>query len=153
MRFLGVDPGFSRTGYGLIEKRGDKLLLISAGVIEIKASNFQQKLLQLAGRFEKLLKKARPDVVAIEKIYFKKNAKTAIEVAQARGVLLLMIIKNKKPVLEYSPSEIKRLVALHGSADKKAVAKMVALILGQPKLPVIDDATDALAIAISAAYH
>ena len=89
--------------------------------------------------------------MAIEKIYFSKNVKTAIEVAQARGVLILETLKKALPLVEYAPQEIKHSVTNYGSADKKAVAKMAAILLNQPKFNEVDDVTDAIAIAITAA--
>lgn len=150
MKILGVDPGSSRTGYGLIEKQGSNLKLIRAGVLEIKETDPGQRLFYLGKDFERLLKKLKPDVVAIEKIFFTKNVKTAIGVAQARGLLIYLTAKRQIPITEYTPNQAKQAVTNYGSADKKAVAKMVAIILGQPKLNMIDDATDAIALAITA---
>ncbi|MFH1759038.1 MAG: crossover junction endodeoxyribonuclease RuvC [Patescibacteria group bacterium] len=153
MKILGIDPGSSRCGYGLIEKSGSSLKYLSAGLIEIKESDINQKLLYLNQDFKKLIAKHKPDLIAIEKIYFSKNIKTAIEVAQARGVLILQTLQNNIPLVEYNPNEVKQSVTDYGSADKKAVAKLVAIHLQIPPLKVIDDITDALAIAITAANH
>ena len=151
VRILGIDPGSSRCGYGLIEKQGWRLNLIKAGLIEIKESDSSQRLFYLGKDFERLLKKLKPDLVAIEKIFFTKNVKTAIAVAQARGLLLYLITKYQLPITEFTPNQVKRAVTNYGSADKKAVAKMVRLILGERELKEIDDTTDALAVAITAA--
>lgn len=151
MVILGVDPGSSRCGYGLIKKEGSKLIFLDAGLIEIKEKDPTRKLVVLAESFRKLLDKSKPDRAAIEKIFFSKNVKTAMEVAQARGVLTLLVLEKKIPLSEHGPQEIKLSVAGYGLADKKAVARMAAAILQVQPLKLIDDATDALAVAITAA--
>lgn len=145
MKILGVDPGTSRIGYGLINDR--PLELLDYGVLEISEKT-SKKFLLLAEKFEKLILEAKPDGAVIEKIYFAKNQKTAIEVAQARGILLFLLLKNKIPVKEYGPQEIKNAVTGYGLADKKAVAKIVSKLL-KAELKGYDDASDALAIAIT----
>ncbi len=151
MKILGIDPGSSRTGWGLIEKQGSHLKLLAAGAIEIKTKNPNQKLFYLAKDFQKLLQKTRPEAVVVEKLFFTKNIKTGIEVAQARGVIIAGILNFGADLLEYTPQQIKQAVTNYGGADKKAVAKMTALILGQPRLKVLDDTSDAIAIAITGA--
>lgn len=148
MIVLGVDPGSVRVGYGLIEKKAAGLNFIEAGLLKISSMDKNQRLVELEGSFLKLLKKRRPDLIVLEKIYFVKNLKTAVEVAQSRGVLTLLAAKHKIPILEYSPLEIKAGVVGHGSADKKMVASAVAKILKIKNLKAVDDATDALAAAI-----
>lgn len=150
MRILGIDPGSTRIGYGLIES-GSNLKALDFGLIEIKAKSISEKLLSLANQFAALLEKTKPDLAAVEKIYFTKNQKTIIEVAQARGIILFLILKNNIPLLEYNPREVKQAVTSYGLADKYAVAKMVCRILNIKEIPKIDDTTDALAIAITAA--
>ena len=151
IRILGIDPGSSRCGYGLIEKRGSQLKLLQAGLIEIKETDSSQRLFYLGKDFERLLKKLKPDWVAIEKIFFTKNVKTAIEVAQARGLLIYLTTKYQIPITEFTPNQVKQAITNYGAADKKAVAKMVRLILGKRELKKNDDTTDALAVAITTA--
>jgi len=151
MRILGVDPGSSRCGYGLIEKNGSKLKLIDYGLIEIKEKDINHKLTLLGHDYKKVLKDLKPDLVAIEKIFFSRNVKTAIEVAQARGVLIYLTLKEQLPITEHNPQEIKLSVTGYGLSDKKAVAKMAYAILQIPPLKVIDDVSDAIAISITAA--
>ena len=153
MKILGVDPGSSRCGYGLIEKTGSKLTFIKAGLIEIKENDINQKLFYLANDYKKILRQNQPKLVGIEKIFFSKNIKTAIEVAQARGVLILETLRQKIPLVEFTPQEIKLAVTNYGSADKMAVAKMVNIILGRQDINVIDDVSDAIATAIAAANN
>lgn len=150
MKILGIDPGSSRCGYGLIEKTSSQLTLLDCGCINIKESDINQKLLYLSQDIRKIIESIQPDVLAIEKLYFVKNIKTGIEVAQARGVIILHALQNKISISEHNPQEIKLSVTGYGLSDKKAVAKMVKILLNQPNLKVIDDTTDALAVAITA---
>ncbi|MDO8582627.1 MAG: crossover junction endodeoxyribonuclease RuvC [bacterium] len=161
LRILGIDPGSSRIGFGLIGKKGSVLSLIKTGVIEIPKGDAAEKLNALAIEFKKLIAKSNPDAIGIEKLFFSKNVKTGIEVAQARGLLLHLsneyfrllnpesCIMN--PLYEFTPQQVKVATTNYGGADKKAVARMVAMILSVPPLRILDDATDAIAIAIATA--
>lgn len=148
MKILGVDPGSTRVGYGLIKKESGCLEFIKAGLLKISSQDKGERLLELEKSFSRLLKKEKPDLAVLEKLYFVKNMKTALEVAQSRGVLTLTIIKYKIPLLEYTPLEIKQGVTGYGLADKESVAKMVSKILKIGKVSKYDDVTDALAAAI-----
>lgn len=153
MIILGIDPGTARIGYGIIRQLANKKLeFIDCGVIE---SGPNQKLTELIGKNMKkisgLIKKYKPEIIGIEKIYFVKNVKTGIAVAQMRGAIISEITKHAIPIKEFNPSEIKLAVANYGLADKKAVSKMVSRILNIGKIAGFDDASDALAIAITAA--
>lgn len=158
MIFLGIDPGTRRVGYGLIktsdnhnDSRGiNAVEFIAAGLLEIKSGSDAPALVETKRELDKLIKKYKPAAVAIEKLYFAKNQKTAIAVAQARGVALLAASEKNILIREYTPNEVKMGVAGYGQADKIAVLKMVRLILGKNDLKVIDDASDALALAILA---
>jgi len=152
MKILGIDPGTSRIGFGLIETDGG-LKLIHYGTIEAKEKELTGKMANANSQFRKLLAEFNPEFAAIEKIYFAKNQKTALGVAQARGALLSILLENGIPIAEFSPTEVKSQVAGYGLADKKGVAKMVRAILKLTELPGYDDASDALAIAIVAANH
>ncbi len=148
MKILGVDPGSTRVGYGIIEKENGSLRFIKAGLLKISSKNKDERLVELEKSFSDLLKKEKPALVVLEKLYFMRNLKTALEVAQSRGVLVLIITKYKLPLLEYTPLEIKQGVTGYGLADKKSVAKMVSRILKIDKISKYDDASDALAAAI-----
>ena len=150
IRILGIDPGSSRIGFGLIEKKGSALSLIKTGVIEIPKGEAAEKLNALAIEFKKLIAESKPHAIGIEKLFFSKNVKTGIEVAQARG-LLLHLASASAPTYEFTPQQVKIATTNYGGADKKAVARMVAMILKVPPLRILDDATDALAIAIATA--
>lgn len=152
-KILGIDPGTTRIGYGLINANGSDLQYLSSGLIEITSTDREKRLLELADGYDALLKKEKPDLVSLEKLYFVKNIKTGMDVAQARGVLLLLTRQNRIPLVEYTPSEVKLNVAGSGNADKMAVAKMVKLILKIDEIKGPDDVSDAVAIAIVAANN
>jgi len=150
MLILGLDPGSTRVGYGLIKKEKNELKFVEAGLLKITSQNKSQRLLELEKSFNQLLKKYKPDIAAVEKLFFVKNIKTGLEVAQSIGVLTLLIAKHKIELLEYAPLEVKQILTGYGLADKAAVAKMVIRILKIDKIKGPDDITDALAIAIAA---
>lgn len=148
MIVLGIDPGSRRIGYGLIEKNGSALKFLDAGILTIENQNGWSSMLDVKNELDKIINKFHPEILAIEKLFFAKNRKTAIDVAHARGVIILAALENNLIIKEYAPNEIKSGIAGYGMADKKAVLKMVKLFLNQPNLKIIDDASDALAIAI-----
>jgi crossover junction endodeoxyribonuclease RuvC len=147
MTILGIDPGTQRIGYGLVRCEGQRVKLVEAGILAIREKG-QGALSEAKHGVDRLITTFKPGALALEKVFFTKNQKTAMAVAQARGVIMLAALEAGLPVHEYTPSEVKRAVAGHGGADKKAVAKMVRLTLREPTLSVIDDASDALALAI-----
>ena len=152
MIILGIDPGTTRIGYGLIEKKNG-LRLITYGVIEPKGVSQVERLLTLSRELRKIIKKHKPTVAGIEKLYFSKNQKTALSVAEARGVITLVVAEEGIPVLEFGPNEIKSAVTGYGGSDKEAVRKIVALSLGVRTIEGMDDASDALAIAIRTSFE
>ena len=148
---LGIDPGTRRIGYGIVAKKTDNTVrFLAAGILEIKSSEDIIALAETKKGIAAVIKKYKPDIIGIEKLYFAKNQKTAMSVAQARGVLLLAAYESGIPIKEYAPNEIKLGITGYGFADKKAILKMVRLILGKQDIKVIDDASDALAGAIMA---
>lgn len=150
MTIIGIDPGTTRIGYGLIES-GRKLKLIDYGVIECrKKQKPAQTIKEASDAVRALFKKYSPELMGIEKIYFSKNVKTGLAVAQTRGAILREAAEYGISVSELSPSEVKMAITNYGLAAKKAVAKMAAAILGIKELEGPDDAGDALAIAITA---
>lgn len=153
MLILGIDPGSTRTGYGLIKKSGGDLILIKAGLLKISSKDKNERLVDLEKSFSLILNKYKADLAVLEKLYFVKNLKTGLEVAQSRGVLTLLIMKHKIPILEVTPLEIKKTVTGYGMSDKKAVAKIVGQILKIKNLGKIDDVTDALGAAIYGANY
>lgn len=150
MIILGIDPGSVRVGYGLMKKRGGKLMHLKSGLIKIPPNDHGKQLLALEGGLEEIISEFKPDVVGLEKIFVSKNKKTGVFVAEARGIILKVIAAHKIRLIEFSPPSIKLAVTGDGRADKKSVAKMVGLFLNIDTRKIIDDTTDALAIAIAA---
>jgi crossover junction endodeoxyribonuclease RuvC len=148
---LGIDPGTRRIGYGVVDSQNGTVKFINAGLFKITATEDVAALEETKKEIDRLIAEYRPEVVAIEKLFFAKNQKTAIAVAQARGVILLATKECGIRIKEYTPNEVKLGVTGYGFADKKAVLKMVRLILNKSDLKVIDDASDALALAIFSA--
>ena len=154
MIILGIDPGIARMGYGVIEKKRkhSKFYLVDYGCLETKTNTkTYRRLLKIYQGVKRIIKKYKPDLLAIEDIYFAKNTKTAIRVAQAMGVIMLATIEARLPLKEFSPLEVKQSLTTFGRADKSQVQKMVKTLLGMKEIPRPDDAADALAIALAAA--
>ncbi|MEE8637506.1 MAG: crossover junction endodeoxyribonuclease RuvC [Candidatus Margulisiibacteriota bacterium] len=149
MLILGIDPGTATTGYGLITEKRNKLVFVDHGVITTSRKDTSQaRLRKIYNGLKALLLDYKPQALAIEKLYFGANAKSAMAVGQARGIVLLTAAKHKIPVAEYTPLEVKVAVTGYGRADKKQIQQMVKTLLGLSFLPEPDDAADALAIAI-----
>jgi crossover junction endodeoxyribonuclease RuvC len=148
---LGIDPGTATTGFGLVRELEDgSLEMVEYGIISTpKDLAAHYRLVQLYDDLRRLLKRHKPDSVAVEKLFFQRNISTAIAVGQARGVVMLAIAQAKLDVAEYTPNEVKQAVAGYGSADKKQVQEMVKVLLALTSIPKPDDAADALAIAIT----
>lgn len=149
MIVLGIDPGTAQTGYGLVERTGSRLRAIDYGCLETPAAMpLPQRLVLIQDGLVDLIETHRPDLVAVERLFFNKNVQTALAVGHARGVALLTAARYGLPVYEYGPSEVKIAVTGHGRAEKGQVQRMVQTVLGLAVLPRPDDAADALAIAI-----
>jgi crossover junction endodeoxyribonuclease RuvC len=154
MIILGIDPGTTRTGFGIISKENGKLSLLDYGVIEGKPKQeISKSISENCKKLEIIIQKYKPKIAGIEKIYFSKNVKTGIDVAQSRGALILELTKAKIKIHELNPSTIKSSITGYGMADKKAVSKMAAIIVNAKEgLKGYDDASDAVAIAITASF-
>jgi len=153
MIILGIDPGYAIVGYGVIEYTGNKFKVLEYGSIETKAgTDFSVRLLKIHKGMEELIKRYSPDAVAVEELFFNTNTKTAIKVAQARGVILLSGSLSTAEVFEYTPLQVKQSVCGYGRADKNQVQQMVKLLLNLEKVPKPDDTADALAVAICHAH-
>jgi len=149
MKILGIDPGMAIVGYSVIEYDGNKPLLLHSGSIQTdKNKKESARLLEIYNDMNILTEKYKPDVAAIEKLFFFRNQTTVMPVAHARGVILTVLEKYKIPIFEYTPMEVKQVLTGYGRADKKEVEKMVKLVLGENKLPKLDDTIDSIAIAI-----
>lgn len=150
MVILGIDPGTRRIGYGVVMCDRNQFTMLDAGILPIASNDHFGAIQEARTTLGAMITKFKPAVVSIERIYFSKNRKTGIRVAEMRGVLLASALEHGIPVEEYGPNEVKSSLTGYGFADKKSVLKMVKLILRKPDLAVIDDASDALAIAIVA---
>ncbi|MBJ68548.1 MAG: crossover junction endodeoxyribonuclease RuvC [Acidimicrobiaceae bacterium] len=149
MFVLGIDPGLSRCGYGVVHRKEGKEIALAAGVIETPSEmGTPYRLTLLRDEVRELIVDYKPDVIAIERVLFQHNAATAISVGQAIGIVMTEGISAGCEVVEFSPNEVKQSVAGHGGADKKEMEKMVQILLGikTPLEPV--DAADALALAL-----
>lgn len=148
-RVLGIDPGTARVGYGIVEEYAGKLHCVDYGCIATQAHTpDEQRLEKIFLELQKLIKTHHPDAVAYEDLFFFKNQKTIVQVAQARGVLLLAASLGKQRICHYTPLQVKQAVAGYGKAEKLQVQKMVQKLLRLPQIPKPDDAADALALAI-----
>lgn len=146
---LGIDPGTATTGYGLVREGAQGPELVTYGVILTpKGQPMGERLLQIHAQLRDLISEHKPDIAAVEKLFFQKNVSTAMTVGQARGVILLALAEAHVPIGEYTPNEIKHAVAGYGSADKPQMQQMVRTLLNLREVPRPDDAADALAVAI-----
>jgi crossover junction endodeoxyribonuclease RuvC len=150
MLALGIDPGTATTGYGLVhENARGNLEMVRYGVILTPAKlSPEKRLLEIYNQLNEILLLHRPDLCAVEKLFFQRNVTTAMTVSQARGVVLLALAQAGIPVTEYNPMEVKQAVTGFGGADKRQVQLMVQSLLNLDQVPKPDDAADALAIAI-----
>lgn len=153
MRIIGIDPGMAIVGYCVMdfysEKFENKNILINCGSIQTnKALSNSARILEIHNDLSHLVKTYKPDIAAVEQLFYFKNAKTIIPVAQARGVILMTLEMFNIPVYEYTPLVVKQTITGYGRADKKEVKEMVEVLLNGQKLPKLDDATDAIAIAL-----
>jgi crossover junction endodeoxyribonuclease RuvC len=148
VRVFGIDPGCERTGYGCVDTDGSRHRVVVAGAIITPAVAFADKLHQIHRRLTLILADCRPQVVAIENLFYSVNARSALKLGHARGVAMLAAVEAGLLVFEYTPAEIKRAVVGYGRADKPQVQQMVKLLLGLDAVPSPHDAADALAVAI-----
>lgn len=151
MRILGIDPGTATVGYGLIEENDGQLAVITYGAIVTrpKDGDTARRLQLIYQQLNELIATYKPDVAAVEELFFGRNITTAISVGQARGVLLLALANAGIPIAEYSPPKIKESVSGYGNASKQQVQFMVQNILDLEEVPKPDDAADGLAVALT----
>lgn len=153
MVILGIDPGTAITGYGLVEKQGNHLKRIAFGaILTTPETATALRLQQISRELQAIIERYRPDVMAVEQLFFNKNVRTALTVGQARGVVLLAGAEAGLDIIEYTPLQVKMAVVGYGRAEKKQVQEMVRVLLCLSEIPKPDDAADALAIAICHAH-
>ncbi len=149
IRILGIDPGYAIVGFGIVDYNGRIFTPVEYGAVLTEAHTpFTKRLNDIHTDIEFIFDKFRPDCLAIEKLFFTTNQKTAIDVAQSRGVTVLSAAKRGVPVYEYTPLQVKSAVVGYGKAEKQQVMEMTKNLLGLAYIPRPDDAADALAIAI-----
>lgn len=150
MKILGIDPGMAIVGYSIVEFDGKNLSLLNSGSIQTpKGERESERLLEIFNDMTSIVENYKPDVCAIEKLFFFRNQTTVMPVAHARGVILTVLEQHKIPIYEYTPMEVKQILTGYGRASKKEVEQMVKLSLESEKLPKLDDTVDSIAIAIS----
>ncbi len=154
MTILGVDPGVARTGWGIIEKaNSQKLTAKSYGCIETQAGLALERRLQIIREeLIRIIKKHKPQVLAIEELFFNTNAKTALIVGQARGVVIVTAADLGLDVFSYTPLQVKTAITGYGRAEKGQMGKMVKMLLKLDSIPKPDDTVDALACALTCAF-
>ena len=158
MRILGIDPGYAIMGYGVIDMKGNRFSVCNYGAVTTLAGmEMPDRLKCLYSGLMEVIEEHRPDVVSIEELFFNKNTKTAIMVAQARGVIILACANSGVEIYEYTPLQIKQALVGYGRAEKTQVQQMVKTLLNLEEIPKPDDVADALAAAVchghSANYH
>lgn len=151
---MGIDPGSTNTGFGVVRVAGSRMHAVDAGVVEAPSGLApDQALRHVHEGLSELISWHEPEAVAVEQLYFGKNVRTAIGVGQARGVAVLAAAEQRVPTVDYTPQEVKLAVCGSGRADKGQVQRMVAVLLGLAEPPRSDHAADALAVAICHAAH
>ena len=149
MVILGIDPGFGRMGYGIIEYKNNKFRVIEYGCITTPAKEqLSKRLKKIEDDLQSIIDRYHIDASAIEELFFNTNITTAIHVAEARGVMLCVLEKNNIKIAEYTPLEVKQALVGYGRAEKNQIKEMVKDMLKLESMPKLDDTTDALAIAI-----
>ena len=153
MRILGIDPGLAIVGWGVIDNKGSRFDVVGYGSVQTPAGMpTEQRLCEIYDGLSEIIKKYKPDEIAVEELFFNTNQTTGIRVAEARGVILLCATKLGVPVAEYTPLQVKQSVVGYGRAEKRQVITMVTMLLGLQSPPKPDDTADALAIAVCHAH-
>lgn len=153
MRILGIDPGTGIMGFGVVDT-GRQPVMVDAGVIRTNAHQPEpERLLIIFDALQEIVKTTKPHAVSVEKLFFARNVTTAMTVAQARGVVLLVAQQHNLPIFEYTPMQIKQSLTGYGKADKKQMQEMVRIMLKLKDVPKPDDCADALAAALTHSAH
>lgn len=153
MRVLGVDPGLGRCGWAVLERRGGRVAAVGFGTIHTDGEQVAPRLAELATRLRQVLAAHRPEALAIERLFFNANVRTAMTVGQASGVVLLLAAEHGLQVTAYTPPQVKQAVTGSGSAPKEQVGYMVKALLGLAEVPAPADTADALAVALCHLNH
>ncbi|RKW23651.1 crossover junction endodeoxyribonuclease RuvC [Candidatus Gracilibacteria bacterium] len=154
MIILGIDPGTTTVGYCLLEDKNSKIKIIDYGVLKTAPKiNLEIKLLEIGTDLVELIKTHKVEKIVIEKLYFQTNKKTAIDVAQARGVVMYEAIKNNLKIEEYTPLQVKKAITGNGKANKNQLKNAIKILFGLEEAPFYDDAADALGMAYMGALN
>ena len=154
MKVLGIDPGIERLGWAILEKEDNKFKYLSSGVKKtLKTKEHKTRLLEIHDFLDNLIKAERPEIISLEKIFFSKNVKTALIIGEVRGIILMLAAKHNLRTKEFAPNEIKLSLAGYGHADKVSIFNMVKMTVAIPEKKILDDESDALAIATAAFIH
>lgn len=149
MRILGIDPGIAIVGYGVVDKEGNRYKTVAYDAVTTRAHTpLEERLEKVYNGVNEIIKAYKPDVMSIEELFFNNNAKTALTVGQARGVIILAAVQNRIPIYEYTPLQVKQALTGYGRASKTQIQQMMKSILGLAEVPKPDDVADALAIAV-----
>ena len=149
MKILGIDPGMAIVGYGLVDADENNITLVTSGSIQTdKKLSDSKRLLEIYNDLTTIVEKYKPDCASVEELFFFKNQKTVIPVAEARGVIITVLEKFNIPTFSYTPMVVKQVLTGYGRAEKKEVEQMVRFALNSDRLPKLDDTVDAIAIAI-----
>ncbi len=152
LRILGIDPGSRKTGFGVVDQIGNRTVHVESGFIRLDTkANLSERLFSLSLELGKIIKNYTPDCGSIEQIFFAKNAKSALTLGHARGVILLKFAEQMLPIFEYAPLKVKQTIVGVGRADKAQVQHMVKILLNLHQ-PIQEDEADALAIALTHAH-
>ena len=153
MRIIGIDPGYAIVGYGILDYSGSRFRVVNYGAVTTQAGlPLERRIEIIYDELAEILKTYRPQSMAVEKLFFTTNQKTAIDVAQARGAIMLCAVKHGAQLFEYTPLQVKQAVTGYGKADKNQMQQMTKTLLALPAVPKPDDTADALAIAICCAH-
>lgn len=153
MRIIGIDPGYAITGYAVLDYHRSKFKVIDYGLVKTSAETpFPERLLIIDQSLSRIIEHFKPDVMAVEELFFYRNTTTAIGTAQARGVAVVAAARSGLPVYEYTPMQVKLAVTGYGHAEKQQVQEMVKILLHLKTVPKPDDVADAAAIAICHAH-
>jgi len=149
MIIIGIDPGLATVGFGVIRTENREITPVSYGCIRTSADKqTPQRLLEIFAEIKSLFEKYKPDVIAVEKLFFSKNVTNALSVSEARGVIFLAAQQQDIPILEYTPNQVKQAITGSGRADKKQMQAMIKRLLNLDEIPEPDDAADGLSIAL-----
>ena len=148
MNIIGIDPGYAITGWAVLTQINNEVRALDYGVFDIPKKSFYERMREICSGVEKIIKKYNPLEAAIEKLYFNKNAKTAIDVAQIRGALACTLNNKNIKIFDYTPLQVKQAIAGYGRAEKSQEQNMVKILLGLKEIPRPDEAADALAVRL-----